>query len=47
MSLAFLLAAAADVHVIFAMLIVGLIFVGVVALGETAEWLHRRRHSRR
>ena len=30
--------------VIVAMLIVGLIFVGVIALGETAHWLrHRRR----
>ena len=31
--------------VIAAMLIVGLIFVGVIALGETSRWLrHRRRH---
>jgi hypothetical protein len=31
--------------VILAMLIVGLIFVGVIALGETSRWLrHRRRH---
>jgi hypothetical protein len=31
--------------VIIAMLIVGLIFVGVIALGETSRWLrHRRRH---
>jgi hypothetical protein len=30
--------------VIVAMLVVGLIFVGVIALGETAHWLrHRRR----
>jgi hypothetical protein len=30
--------------VITAMLIVGLIFVGVIALGETSHWLrHRRR----
>jgi hypothetical protein len=30
--------------VITAMLIVGLIFVGVIALGETTHWLrHRRR----
>jgi hypothetical protein len=31
--------------VIIAMLIVGLIFVGVIALGETSRWLrHRKRH---
>jgi heme/copper-type cytochrome/quinol oxidase subunit 2 len=29
--------------VITAMLIVGLIFVGVIALGETSRWLRRRR----
>jgi hypothetical protein len=30
--------------VITAMLIVGLIFLGVIALGETSHWLrHRRR----
>jgi hypothetical protein len=30
--------------VIAAMLIVGLVFVGVIALGETTHWLrHRRR----
>jgi hypothetical protein len=30
--------------VITAMLIVGLVFVGVIALGETTHWLrHRRR----
>ena len=46
MSLAFLLATAqADQRIILAMLIVGLIFVGVIALGETAEWLHRRRRG--
>jgi hypothetical protein len=28
--------------VITAMLIVGLIFVGVIALGETSRWLRRR-----
>jgi hypothetical protein len=32
-------------RVIIAMLIVGLIFVGVIALGETSRRLrHRRRH---
>ena len=30
--------------VITAMLVVGLVFVGVIALGETTHWLrHRRR----
>ena len=29
--------------VITAMLIVGLIFVGVIALGETSRWLRHRR----
>ena len=49
-ALAFLLplaatdAATEGKKVIVAMLIVGLIFVGVIALGETAHWLrHRRR----
>jgi hypothetical protein len=45
MTVAALLAdAAADKRVIFAMLLVGLIFIGVIALGETTHWLrHRRR----
>jgi hypothetical protein len=44
-ALALLLDAATEgKKVIVAMLIVGLIFVGVIALGETAHWLrHRRR----
>ena len=29
--------------VIFGMLITGLIFVGVIALGETSRWVKRRR----
>jgi hypothetical protein len=29
--------------VILGMLITGLIFVGVIALGETSRWLRRRR----
>ena len=29
--------------VIFGMLITGLIFLGVIALGETSRWLKRRR----
>jgi hypothetical protein len=43
--LALLLDAATEgKKVIVAMLIVGLVFVGVIALGETAHWLrHRRR----
>jgi heme/copper-type cytochrome/quinol oxidase subunit 2 len=33
-------------HVITGMLIVGLIFIGVIALGETSKWLrHRRRRA--
>ncbi len=47
MHLALLADAAADKRVIFAMLIVGLVFLGVIALGETGHWLiHRRRHRR-
>jgi hypothetical protein len=30
--------------VIIAMLIVGLVFVSVIALGETLHWLRNRRH---
>jgi hypothetical protein len=33
--------------VITAMLIVGLVFVGVIALGETTHWLRARRKARR
>jgi hypothetical protein len=45
--LALLLADAATEgkKVITAMLIVGLIFIGVIAIGETSHWLRtRRRH---
>ena len=48
-ALAFLLPLAAEdaategKKVITAMLIVGLIFIGVIALGETSRWLRRRR----
>jgi hypothetical protein len=35
-------AASEGLHVIVAMLIVGLIFIGVIALGETLHWLHHR-----
>jgi hypothetical protein len=38
--------AAADKRVIFAMLIVALIFIGVIALGETTHWLAHRRRQR-
>jgi hypothetical protein len=46
MLLALVLADAASEgkKVITAMLIVGLIFVGVIALGETSKWLRHRRH---
>jgi hypothetical protein len=46
MLLALLLADAASEgkKVITAMLIVGLIFIGVIALGETSKWLRHRRH---
>jgi hypothetical protein len=30
--------------VILAMLVVGLVFVSVIALGETMRWLRNRRH---
>jgi hypothetical protein len=47
MVLALVLADAASEgkKVIISMLVVGLIFVAVIALGETSRWLrHRRRH---
>ncbi|MGH3104366.1 MAG: hypothetical protein ACRDN6_09780 [Gaiellaceae bacterium] len=31
-------------RVIIGMLVVGLIFVSVIALGETLHWLRHRRH---
>ena len=33
--------------IIVAMLLVGLTFVAVIALGETSRWLKRRRKARR
>ena len=40
-------AASEGKKVITAMLIVGLIFISVIALGETAHWLRHRRRARR
>jgi len=48
MVLALVLADAASEgkKVVIAMLIVGLVFVSVIALGETSQWLrHRRRRG--
>ena len=44
---ALLLADAAEegLHVITGMLIVGLIFISVIALGETSKWLRHRRNG--
>jgi hypothetical protein len=33
--------------IITAMLIVGLVFIGVIALGQTSRWFTHRRHARR
>jgi hypothetical protein len=44
--LALLADPAADVRIIKGMLIVGLIFLAVIALGETSEWLLERRRGR-
>ena len=33
--------------VILAMLIVGLVFIGVIALGQFSKWLGHRREARR
>jgi heme/copper-type cytochrome/quinol oxidase subunit 2 len=33
--------------IITAMLIVGLVFIGVIALGQTSRWLRHRRKERR
>ena len=40
-------AASEGKHVILSMLIVGLVFVGVIALGELARYLSHRRRDRR
>jgi len=34
-------------RIITAMLIVGLIFIGVIALGQASRWLRHRRQERR
>jgi hypothetical protein len=39
--------AADGVHIIFAMLIVGLIFLTVIGLGELTHWVNHRRHARK
>jgi hypothetical protein len=33
--------------IITAMLITGLVFIAVIALGQTSRWLSHRRHARR
>jgi hypothetical protein len=38
-------AAEEGLHIIIGMLIVGLIFIAVVALGETLSWLRHRGRS--
>ena len=40
-------AASEGKKVITAMLIVGLVFVAVIAIGETSHWLRARRKARR
>jgi hypothetical protein len=47
MHFALLADAAADQRVIKAMLIVGLIFCAVIAIGETTHWLLHRGAGRR
>ena len=46
MTLALLAATAAEEgkKVIEAMLVVGLVFAGVIALGQLSQWLRHRRH---
>jgi len=41
---AWLVANTAERDIVLGMLVVGLVFIAVIALGETARWLtHRRR----
>ena len=48
MPASFVLASAASEgrDVILSMLVVGLVFLAVIAIGEYFEWLARRRHAR-
>jgi hypothetical protein len=39
--------AADGLHIITAMLIVGLIFLAVIGLGELTHWVNHRRHARK
>jgi hypothetical protein len=41
---AWLLANTAERNIVLGMLIVGLIFIAVIALGETSRWLRHRKH---
>jgi hypothetical protein len=47
--LAFLFADAASEgrHVVISMLLVGLVFIGVIALGELSHWAGSRRKARK
>lgn len=40
-------AASEGLDVIRGMLIVGLVFLGVILIGETVHWLNHRRHARK
>jgi hypothetical protein len=37
-------AASEGKHVILGMLLVGLVFIGVITLGQLSHWLRHRRH---
>jgi hypothetical protein len=39
-----LLANTAERNIVLGMLVVGLIFIAVIALGETSRWLRHRKH---
>jgi len=34
-------------NIIISMLLVGLVFLAVIALGELSQWRHRRKHASR
>jgi len=40
-------AASEGTHVILGMLVVGLIFLGVIGLGQLTHWVSHRRHARK